>query len=93
MVGYATVYTMFPVFSLVLDVDVSDDIAMMYPELYDDLTKVRRHVRFYLFWDVIFIKCCTSGRVGRSPSRHFSGGSSSAHTKVGHSTAVLPAED
>lgn len=40
MVGYATVYTMFPVFSLVLDVDVSDEIAMMYPELYNDLTKV-----------------------------------------------------
>lgn len=40
MVGYATVYTMFPVFSLVVDYDVSDSIAMMYPELYNDLTKV-----------------------------------------------------
>jgi phospholipid-translocating ATPase len=40
IVGYTTVYTMYPVFSLVLDQDVSEDIAMMYPELYKDLTKV-----------------------------------------------------
>jgi phospholipid-translocating ATPase len=31
---------MFPVFSLVLDVDVSADKALLYPELYKDLTKV-----------------------------------------------------
>jgi phospholipid-translocating ATPase len=40
LVGYSTIYTMAPVFSLVLDKDVSDDIAMMYPELYRDLPKV-----------------------------------------------------
>ncbi|XP_040841085.1 probable phospholipid-transporting ATPase IIB isoform X3 [Ochotona curzoniae] len=39
MVGYATVYTMFPVFSLVLDQDVKPEMAMLYPELYKDLTK------------------------------------------------------
>lgn len=39
-VGYATVYTMAPVFSLVLDRDVSEDLAMLYPELYKELTKV-----------------------------------------------------
>lgn len=38
--SYATVYTMAPVFSLVLDEDVSADIALMYPELYRDLMKV-----------------------------------------------------
>lgn len=38
---YATIYTMFPVFSLVLDQDVRPDMAMLYPELYKDLTKVR----------------------------------------------------
>ena len=38
---YATVYTMFPVFSLVLDQDVKPEMAMLYPELYKDLTKVR----------------------------------------------------
>jgi phospholipid-translocating ATPase len=41
MVGYATIYTMAPVFSLVLDEDVSEDIAFRYPELYLDLQKVR----------------------------------------------------
>ena len=33
-------YTMFPVFSLVLDKDVSSNIAMTYPELYKEMTKV-----------------------------------------------------
>lgn len=41
MVGYATVYTMAPVFSLVLDRDVNEDLALLYPELYKELTKVR----------------------------------------------------
>lgn len=40
-VGYSTVYTTAPVFSLVFDVDVRDDIAMRYPELYKDLVKGR----------------------------------------------------
>lgn len=40
-VGYATVYTMAPVFSLVLDRDVNEDVALLYPELYKELTKVR----------------------------------------------------
>ncbi|KAF8228738.1 phospholipid-translocating P-type ATPase [Tricholoma matsutake] len=41
MVGYATVYTMAPVFSLVLDIDVNEDLALLYPELYKELTKGR----------------------------------------------------
>ncbi|KZS95466.1 phospholipid-translocating P-type ATPase [Sistotremastrum niveocremeum HHB9708] len=41
MVGYATVYTMLPVFSLVLDRDVNEDLALLYPELYKELTKGR----------------------------------------------------
>lgn len=40
MVGYATIYTMAPVFSLVLDRDVNEDLALIYPELYKELTKV-----------------------------------------------------
>ncbi|RUS21176.1 hypothetical protein BC938DRAFT_475459 [Jimgerdemannia flammicorona] len=40
-ISYATLYTMAPVFSLVLDQDVNEDIALLYPELYKDLTKVR----------------------------------------------------
>jgi phospholipid-translocating ATPase len=42
MVGYATIYTMAPVFSLVLDRDLNEDLALSYPELYKELTKVRR---------------------------------------------------
>lgn len=40
MIGYATFYTMAPVFSLVLDRDVNEDVALLYPELYKELTKV-----------------------------------------------------
>ncbi|WWD06056.1 hypothetical protein V865_004141 [Kwoniella europaea PYCC6329] len=40
-VGYATMYTMAPVFSLVLDKDVNEDLALLYPELYKELTKGR----------------------------------------------------
>lgn len=48
MVGYATAYTMAPVFSLVLDRDVSEDLALLYPELYKDLTKVSKiGMRFF----------------------------------------------
>ena len=41
--SYGTVYTMFPVFSLVLDEDVPADIALIYPELYKDLSKVGKN--------------------------------------------------
>jgi phospholipid-translocating ATPase len=44
MVGYATIYTMAPVFSLVLDRDLNEDLALSYPELYKELTKVRAHL-------------------------------------------------
>ena len=37
LVGYATVYTMTPVFSLVLDRDVDEKLANLYPELYKEL--------------------------------------------------------
>ena len=39
MVGYATCYTMAPVFSLVLDYDVSENLVTLYPELYKELTE------------------------------------------------------
>lgn len=38
-------YTMFPVFSLVLDEDVPSDIALIYPELYKDLAKVGKTIK------------------------------------------------
>jgi phospholipid-translocating ATPase len=37
LVGYATVYTTAPVFSLVLDRDVDEKLANLYPELYKEL--------------------------------------------------------
>lgn len=41
IIGYATIFTMAPVFSLVFDHDVSPSIALLYPELYKDLTRGR----------------------------------------------------
>ena len=56
MVGYATIYTMFPVFSLVLDKDVSGKIALTYPELYKDLTKGRSlSFKTFFIWVLISI--------------------------------------
>ncbi|KAF1805932.1 hypothetical protein V8B55DRAFT_1487212 [Mucor lusitanicus] len=56
IVGYATVYTNAPVFSLVLDQDVSEEIAMMYPELYKDLTKGRSlSYRTFFTWLLISV--------------------------------------
>lgn len=40
---------MFPVFSLVLDKDVKAVVAMLYPELYKDLLKVRSFFHSYSF--------------------------------------------
>jgi phospholipid-translocating ATPase len=37
LVGYATIYTTAPVFSLVLDRDVDEHLANLYPELYKEL--------------------------------------------------------
>lgn len=38
MVGYATCYTMAPVFSLTLDHDIDESLTTLYPELYKELT-------------------------------------------------------
>ncbi|XP_072142121.1 probable phospholipid-transporting ATPase IIB isoform X2 [Dermacentor andersoni] len=56
MVGYATVYTMFPVFSLVLDQDVEPKIALTYPELYKELSKGRSlSFKTFFIWVLISI--------------------------------------
>jgi len=41
IVGYSTVFTTLPVFSLVLDQDVTAETAMTYPEIYKELMKGR----------------------------------------------------
>jgi phospholipid-translocating ATPase len=51
LVGYATVYTMMPVFSLVLDRDVDEGLANLYPELYKELTTGRNlSYRTFFIW-------------------------------------------
>ncbi|CED82734.1 aminophospholipid-transporting p-type atpase [Phaffia rhodozyma] len=55
-VGYATVYTMAPVFSLVLDRDVNEDVALLYPELYKELTKGRSlSYKTFFAWTLISV--------------------------------------
>uniref|UniRef100_A0A8C5HQK3 Phospholipid-transporting ATPase n=1 Tax=Gouania willdenowi TaxID=441366 RepID=A0A8C5HQK3_GOUWI len=56
VIGYSTIYTMFPVFSLVLDKDVKSEVAMLYPELYKDLQKGRPlSFKTFLIWVLISI--------------------------------------
>lgn len=54
MIAYGTIYTMFPVFSLVLDKDVSRDVAIRFPELYKDLSKGRSlSYKTFFIWILI----------------------------------------
>jgi phospholipid-translocating ATPase len=53
-IGYTTVYTMFPVFSLVLDTDITEEMAILYPELYKELLK-GREVTFKTFFKWLMI--------------------------------------
>lgn len=56
LVGYATVYTMFPVFSLVLDTDIPPRLAHVYPELYAELLVSRSlSYRTFLVWMAISV--------------------------------------
>ncbi|KAI9832743.1 MAG: putative aminophospholipid-translocase [Phylliscum demangeonii] len=55
-VGYATVYTMSPVFSLVLDRDVDERLAKLYPELYKELTEGRSlSYRSFFVWVLVSV--------------------------------------
>lgn len=56
LVGYATTYTMAPVFSLVLDRDVDEGLANLYPELYKELTSGRSlSYRTFFIWVAISV--------------------------------------
>ncbi|CAK7216272.1 Putative aminophospholipid-translocase [Sporothrix bragantina] len=56
MVGYATVYTAMPVLSLVLDKDVDENLANLYPELYKELTEGRSlSYRTFFVWVFVSI--------------------------------------
>lgn len=41
LLGYTTIYTMLPVFSLILDQDVNQKTAIDFPDLYKTLQKGR----------------------------------------------------
>ncbi|KAB5545650.1 phospholipid-translocating P-type ATPase [Coniochaeta sp. 2T2.1] len=56
LVGYATVYTAAPVLSLVLDKDVDENLANLYPELYKELTSGRSlSYRTFFVWVLVSI--------------------------------------
>jgi phospholipid-translocating ATPase len=54
LVGFTTVYTMYPIASLVFDRDIRPEIALLYPELYKELVK-GRSLSFKTFFLWIFI--------------------------------------
>lgn len=54
LVGYATVYTNAPVISLVLDRDVDEALANLYPELYKEL-KSGRSLSYRSFFGWVFV--------------------------------------
>lgn len=56
MVGYATVYTNAPVFSLVFDRDVDEHLANLYPELYKELKSGRSlSYRSFFVWVLVSV--------------------------------------
>ncbi|KAF2397067.1 phospholipid-translocating P-type ATPase [Trichodelitschia bisporula] len=56
LVGYATIYTLAPVFSLVLDRDVDESLANLYPELYKELTGGRSlSYRTFFIWVAVSV--------------------------------------
>ncbi|KAI9741958.1 MAG: putative aminophospholipid-translocase [Cirrosporium novae-zelandiae] len=62
LVGYATVYTMAPVFSLVLDKDVDESLANLYPELYKEL-KTGRSLSYKTFFIWVAISIYQGGMI------------------------------
>ena len=54
IVGYATVYTMLPVFSLVLDTDLDEHLANLYPELYKEL-KTGKSLSYRTFFTWVLV--------------------------------------
>jgi len=62
LVGYATVYTAFPVFSLVLDKDVDENLANLYPELYKELTS-GSSLSYRTFFVWVFVSIYQGGMI------------------------------
>ncbi|KAF9361516.1 putative aminophospholipid-translocase [Mortierella sp. NVP85] len=62
IVGYTTIYTNAPVFSLVLDHDIRESVALTYPELYRDLTK-GRSLSYKTFFSWLLISVYQGGAI------------------------------
>ncbi|CAJ2508068.1 Uu.00g092540.m01.CDS01 [Anthostomella pinea] len=62
LVGYATIYTAAPVLSLVLDKDVDENLANMYPELYKELTS-GRSLSYRTFFVWVFVSIYQGGMI------------------------------
>ncbi|KAH7152092.1 hypothetical protein B0J13DRAFT_497833 [Dactylonectria estremocensis] len=62
LVGYATVYTAAPVLSLVLDKDVDENLANLYPELYKELT-TGRSLSYRTFFVWVFVSIYQGGMI------------------------------
>jgi phospholipid-translocating ATPase len=51
ILGYSTIYTMFPVFSIVMDEDVTREKVKAYPALYRTLQKGRSmNFKTFMIW-------------------------------------------
>ncbi|KAF8922857.1 putative aminophospholipid-translocase, partial [Dissophora ornata] len=62
IVGYTTLYTFAPVFSLVLDLDSAEDVVLIYPELYKDLRK-GRSLSYKTFFNWLWISVYQGGMI------------------------------
>lgn len=71
MVGYSTVYTMAPVFSLTLDCDIDEHLTKMYPELYKELT-LGKSLSYKTFFMWVFISLY-QGSIIQLLSQNFQG--------------------
>lgn len=60
--GYATIYTAAPVLSLVLDKDVDENVATLYPELYKELT-LGRSLSYRTFFVWVFVSIYQGGMI------------------------------
>lgn len=80
MVGYATCYNMAPVFSLVTDYDVSENLVVLYPELYHELTE-GKSLSFKTFFAWLFVSIF-QGCVIQGISQGFLGINSLNFTKL-----------
>lgn len=60
MVGYSTLYTMAPVFSLTLDTDIDEKLTKLYPELYKELTlgKSMSYKTFFMWVAISLFQGC-----------------------------------